>query len=219
MSLLHKAATMLLSIFIALSFVSYPAQAEEQIVVNQGDMIKTDISTKILNKTYNRTMNCTLGYVDKKNHTGLYAGHCGGGKVGSIVKNQQGKRIGVVESTTYPEYGWLDYFNKHRHVSSDRATIRFDNNVIVGENKHSGNTFADMKTVKTGDTICSYGAQSKNQHCGKVLYKDRYDRFVVNTRNSGGIIGDSGGPSWIPGKGFIGVYTMFVGGLLSVFTR
>ncbi|WCV10706.1 hypothetical protein [Corynebacterium silvaticum] len=69
---------------------------------------------------------------------------------------------------------------------------------LAGKNVFSGNRVYEPQK---GDTICYYGAASKKTSCSEVLNTDSY---LVAAGELGTITGDSGGPNWVPGKGYVG---------------
>lgn len=168
------------------------AQTEAlSIVVNQGDRIL------IGNSTY-----CTAGYIDNEAGTLLTAAHCGSPGEKVYVKNSLGiyKNIGVMERN--PNYST-------NHYRNDFAYVKL-NSGVTGENIYSGDTKITPEDVEVGDRFCSIGASSPVLKCGVVRTVN--DKILISNREGGGIKGDSGGPGWIPGKGFFGVYSFFFGG-------
>lgn len=139
---------------------------------------------------------CTIGYVDEHRRNFMFTGHCSGGRVGSKVMNDRYQEIGRVEVNYYRGTVW-----------SDIAVVNVTNGNIGG-NIHSGNTWVQPHTVRRGETLCSYGANSGAVHCGRVTGRD-LPNAIIGSRNSGGIGGDSGGPAWIPGRGLVGFYSGF----------
>lgn len=168
------------------------AQTEAQsIVVNQGDRILIGNSSS-----------CTAGYIDNKAGTLLTAAHCGSPGEKVYVKNSLGiyKNIGVMEGN--PNYNT-------NHYRNDFAYVKL-NSGVTGENIYSGDTRITPEDVEVGDRFCSIGASSPVLKCGVVRTVN--DKILISNREGGGIKGDSGGPGWIPGKGFFGVYSFFFGG-------
>lgn len=177
------------AILVGVSSMVSPAVAHAGVVVNQGDKI-------FLENSPGDYTACTVGYVHKGLRTVTTAGHCGGGR-GLKAVDQYGNPIGVIGSNTY-----------NRSTNADDVmVVNVNPNVGIGGNRFSGDGWAHPSRVRMGDQICSYGAKSGKTHCGFVTSVN--GRVVKATRNSGGINGDSGGPAWIPGKGFVGIYTTF----------
>lgn len=134
---------------------------------------------------------CTVGYIDHHASRVYTAGHCGQNGASVLVKEENYLNIGTF-NTNYNwdihrnDFGWIDV---PRH--------------FLGQNKYSGNNIAT--NISRGDKICSYGSYSNKTYCGVVRGQD--GNLVLS--GAGGIPGDSGGPAWIPGKGFVGVYSVY----------
>ena len=147
---------------------------------------------------------CTVGYVDKEKHKAYIADHCAVLNKKSTVDNENRTEIGVINGTFDMSNIGLSQARK------DVAHIDLYDRTVVGENKFSGDKRVSTRDVKIGDEMCTYSRMlNKEVHCGKVKYVD--GNVVVGDRYVNGIPGDSGGPSWIPGKGFVGVYSLMIG--------
>lgn len=159
-------------------------------VVNQGDKIWTDFIGP-----FQKT--CTVGYIDKEHNSFWTAAHCVNGE-GSQVKNAAGENIGTVKhrDTSYPEN-----FN----YQDDVAVVSINSGHAAGENVYSGDQIANPADIKSGDPLKAYGSKTGRVYSGYVSSS----RDGVTYSNSGmeSQSGDSGGPAWIDGKGFIGVTT------------
>lgn len=155
--------------------------------VNQGDLI------------YIRDRACTIGYIDKVNKIAYTAGHCGFTDEKVNVMNSSRQTIG----TLYTEYSR----ERTPYVSADQAVIQLNDNVKPGENTFSGDVKLHYTNVSEGDTICSFSRMNQRTMCGTVLYTAH--NSVGATRSAAGVRGDSGGPAWIEGKGFVGLYVGF----------
>ena len=167
-------------------------------VVNQGDAVIDD-----------NTM-CTVGYVDKNSNSFYTAAHCVGG-VGSQVTNLDGESVGTVteRGTAVNQY---DY-------NHDTARVAINPGHTAGDNVYSGDKVANLDEIEEGDTLHSYGITHDGVYSGKV---------DNSTGNAGGttfsqngmapIPGDSGGPAWVEGKGFVGVATGYYGDQTGVWT-
>lgn len=192
----------------------------QPITVNQGDYVKTRITPpkpNLLNlEDYH--IHCTIGYVNVENRTATYAGHCADGTVGSPVYNVHGQKIGNVSYTKYPTLGLLKYVNFLVPITTpvDYAIVKIDNNVKIGNNSYSGNNKTNYSSIKNGDTICSYGATRNKETCGNIVYKSNIFKVIVTNENSN-MNGDSGGPSWIPGKGFVGTLSSYFGKMFAFY--
>lgn len=184
---------MITSTIIATAFLA-PVESQAQspnAVINQGDRIVIGNSV------------CTAGYIDKATNTMITASHCT--RTGTDVYKvdtslNQRYKVGVVETNP-------DHNSDTRR--NDFVFVKLDKNV-AGENIYSGDTRITPDDVVIGDPFCSIGTNSPVIKCGVV--KDIDGNMVVTNREGGGVKGDSGGPGWIPGKGFFGVYTLFWGG-------
>lgn len=201
---------------IAASILASPA-AHAQITVNQGDYVSTTVTlpqiTPMLSGQTD-TVSCTIGYVDKANNRALYAGHCARGLTGIDVKNASGHTLGTVVSNPYQDHGgYIPGPALMPHTPNDWAVIQLAPGVVAGNNSYSGDQFT---TARPGDTLCSYGHTTRRVLCGKVI--GAHGQVTVATRNAGGVVGDSGGPAWVPGRGFVGVYSLF-SPVYTVFTK
>ena len=161
-------------------------------VVNQGDRISV------------KGTSCTIGYIDKSNRKAYTAAHCfvsdktpGQSIDAQPVYNSFGRQIGVAtgvySGTQNDDFIMIDLFN----------------NIPEGENSFSGDTIVKIEDVKPGDEICSFSRKYKKTMCGEIEKVN--EREILATREAGGISGDSGGPAWVEGKGFVGVYTVSLG--------
>ena len=153
--------------------------------IDQGDLIN------IRKPNINNGGNCTIGYIDHSASRVYTAGHCGqSGDVVSILKDGDYFPVGIFDTYYNPnsyrnDIGWFD-------VKPELLGV---------------NTYSDSKIVQPniGQRLCSYGARSNKVHCGIILGFD--GRIILSDK--GGIPGDSGGPAWIPGQGFVGLYTVY----------
>lgn len=173
------------------------------ITMKQGDMIHTTNGF------------CTLGYINKTTKRGLIAGHCVSNKESSLmpftVSQQPSKNVYTVLGTHVGEIIYNDHYNEqdtHNHPNAnDKAVIQFHDWVNIASNSYSGDTWVEQEDIKKGDKICSYGARTHKTRCGEVLYNNIYDNLVIVSPGAAGESGDSGGPAWIEGKGFVGIYS------------
>ena len=182
------------TIMTATIFTPLQAQAQNSIpvsstTVNQGDKLVMGTSA------------CTAGYIDKANNRVITAAHCG--SPGDVVYrgDSSGKyqRIGILEKND--NHNLLTSRNDYNYVKLDKG--------VTGNNIYSGDTQITPQDVAVGDRFCSIGQKSPIVKCGVVKNID--GNMVVTNREGGGIKGDSGGPGWVPGKGFFGVYSVFWG--------
>lgn len=153
--------------------------------VNQGDVFFTE--------GFGRR--CTIGFVtDGLAYT---AAHCiphSGAKIYDAYSRLIGVAYRPTEWDTNQEWGRGYNTDSEKH---DFAIIQLIDGVQSGENTYSGDT---MYTAQVGDTLCTYGARKNFESCGTVYeIKDG----IVNAELTL-ISGDSGGPAWVPNKGFVG---------------
>lgn len=147
--------------------------------------------------------NCTLAYVDKENRIGYTAAHCG----------NEGDRIRIIDRTTNAhsrEIGTFHPSTKYDQLfSNDWAYIQFDRDVELGDNIYSGDTIVDPNDVKRGTEVCYHGETShkgtNDTTCG-TFFRAVEQSFTI--RGAQWQQGDSGGPIWAPGIGFLGVASM-----------
>lgn len=182
------------TIMTATMFTPLQSQAQSPIpasntTVNQGDMLIMGTSA------------CTAGYIDKANNRVITAAHCG--SPGDIVYRgdsyKRFQRIGILEKND--NHNLSTSRNDYTYVKLDKG--------VTGNNIYSGDARITPQDVSVGDRFCSIGQKSPIVKCGVVKNID--GNMVVTNREGGGIKGDSGGPGWIPGKGFFGVYSVFWG--------
>lgn len=188
---MKKLTTVLVACIIAVtgSLNAPVSQAQESLFIQQGDEI-------ITRKHNGDNASCTVGYVDKGNRTLMFTGHCAAGETGNLVMDSNWNPIGHV----------VENHDDRRTPHNDVAIVAIGDNVSIGENIYSGNRWAAPHELRPGDKVCSRGAKSNAVHCGYMTGWSLPN--VVNaTRSAGGTFGDSGGPAWVPGKGFIGMFT------------
>lgn len=147
---------------------------------------------------------CTIGYVDKKNHKAYFADHCVKAHLNNEIYDKNGQRIGEA-------YGrFSDRKMGIPKSRNDVAYINLYDDVETGENSYSGDNRVSTADITPGEKLCMFSRKFNSVHCGKVKSVD--GTLVVGDEHVNGIGGDSGGPAWIPDKGFVGVYTLIIGG-------
>ncbi|APT93243.1 hypothetical protein CPHO_10460 [Corynebacterium phocae] len=158
----------------------------EKTVVNQGDRIQSGSGEA-----------CTIGYIDK--NVAYTAAHCFDRRKDNKAYNEALQFLGEV--VVHPDYD-------PNGNGNDLAVIKLADTVTAGSNGLSGNIY--LGGVYPGDSVCSYGVTTGKSTCGKVIKVD--DSAGGYYTDAPAQRGDSGGPAWIPGKGFIGVVTLSVTG-------
>lgn len=174
------------------------AQAQEvqeyshsPIVVNQGD--------EVFMKESNGA--CTIGYIDRANRRAYTALHCANG---SEASDKFGNPIGRFHTTNGPHEIGTTFSRR------DVTYIELYDNVVAGNNIYSGDNRVRTSDVSVGDDMCMYSRMNNEVRCGKVNNVD--GSIVQGNENVNGVRGDSGGPSWVDGKGFSGIYTLNING-------
>lgn len=161
-----------------------PVQAQAQAAVGQGTSVYVQ-----------GTGVCTVGYNDYANRRSFVAAHCG----------RDGARVELAG----PRTGAAGTFYRSKaydgHLSNDWAAIQWDPGVRMGPNSMSGNAWVHPSDIRLGETVCYFGRTSHaggGRTCGAFAGSADNTFFVdaALTRP-----GDSGGPVWVPGRGFVGV--------------
>lgn len=176
----------------------FAAQAQEVPFVDQGDRIMMEIPGR-------PNPACVVGYVDPGKRTLTTVGHCSDGQVGNVVRTLDGTYIGRV----------IENPHNRRNENQDMATVRVEN-AHLGNNRFTGFRWASPSELRLGDQACLYSATSGEIRCGEISGK-RSPR-VVTVSPDMAQPGDSGGPAWVPGKGFIGLIASGVGGTTTYIT-
>ena len=136
---------------------------------------------------------CTIGFNDPVQRISYTAGHCGGDGTRATITVDGSS----VSGTFYPssEFG-------ASATGNDWGAIRWDDGVQSGPNTVTGDAIADLGSLTPGDEICllSAGQTRCSEFVGRLNNNVYWDEPV-------GMRGDSGGPVWAPGKGFVAVYS------------
>lgn len=185
-----------ITVFTVLSFAMLTplstVDAQPAPLVQQGDRFWYEYEPGKLN-------HCTIGYVDAARRTIMFTGHCTTLPNAKVFASNPDGSPGVEMGNVT-----LNHYRGTPH--SDMAIANINHNVNIGGNIYSGDKWVMPHQVMPGDRVCSRGANSNAVHCGFSLGWEA-PNLVQATRNAGGIPGDSGGPAWVPGKGFIGMYS------------
>lgn len=156
-------------------------------VVDQGDAIVVNGSA------------CTVGF--SQGASSYTAAHCG--ESGDRV------RLLLADGTLSPEAGTLTNSAASEGTTNDWARIDWDAGVALGPNEYSGDEVVALDTVRRGEQVCTYGWSTRATTCG-TFHAQVGNSFLVDIAPGKG--GDSGGPLWIPGRGFLGVHSATVSG-------
>lgn len=182
------------------------ASAQTALKVEQGDQFFVDNNDGSVNR-------CTVGYVDTVNKQFFSAAHCGVAGQRVLIKDGPNKfvKLGTIvySKDRFNERAWTG-------IETDFSIIEYSSAdaPIAAQNLAQANPFASNVaapgTVNIGDELCFYGDTTRRTFCHPI-------REVTDTAQGGGFVkvayptdtgakeGDSGGPMWVPGKGFVGV--------------
>lgn len=152
--------------------------------VSQGDKIQS------------KSASCTAGRISKDRKFLITSGHCF--NLSEIVyKNgvEIGKVVAIPRKTR----------TSKTNDSNDWSVLRLGENITSDGNIYSGDKIVDANTVKTGDKICKHGASTGKVICGHATYDENSGKGIVVSNGQVVKPGDSGGASWIPNKGLIGI--------------
>ena len=171
----HRISRTLLTAAVALGMQAAPADAQQR--VEQGAPVHID-----------GTGTCTIGFNDSARHRSLVAAHCGA--EGARV-NAGGATGTLFRSKAYDG-----------HLSNDWAAIQWDPGVHVGGNPLTGDAWVHPGDVRLGETVCYFSRTRGAKTCGRFSGSADGTFFAAAPLSHPG---DSGGPMWVPGRGFIGV--------------
>ncbi|MDO5099054.1 MAG: hypothetical protein Q4D85_09890 [Corynebacterium sp.] len=163
--------------------------------VNQGDLI-----TLSDDRGHSR---CTAGYIDTANLRIWTAGHCAEDRAHAF--NQFGDHIGqfrhrysIKDKSLTAEDEETRRQAKLRYQFYDIGYINLRKPEFGGTNSYSG----DRPYIpEVGEEICRFGATTRAVYCGVVLRVSEHLIYAIDLRSDRG---DSGGPNWVPGKGYVG---------------
>lgn len=143
---------------------------------------------------------CTVGYNDPAKRRSFIAAHCG----------HEGVRVRIVDRATDTGSGLVGTFYRSKaydnRLGNDWAAIQWDSGVTIGPNSITGDPWVRPQQVSPGEQVCYFG-QTTNRTRANVTC-GTYGGNVGNTFFVDAPLtrpGDSGGPMWVPGRGFIGV--------------
>jgi len=172
-------------------------------VLSQGDQVFID-----------KRKTCTVGYIDKEHGLAYLAEHCAVPGKKAQVHNSEGYFVGTITSRYHDSHPGMFHQQK---MSEDFNVVDIDTtHVFLGDNAYSGDQKVVISQVAQGDKVCMYSRMQKRVKCGSIAMVT--GDIIVLDSHAQGEKGDSGGPVWIPGKGFIGVYTSSLGGMFYGFS-
>lgn len=187
-------------------------KAREAPVINQGDPVYIG----------NQGLWCTAGYVDNANHKLYIAAHCFEKRAdpespvfGEPVYTKDRTVIGHYTAGTYVDTAYDSAENPVTAVDTAEITLA---DGVRGENTYSGDTVVRWSDIDPqNDTACFTGVTTQLVRgrvvCGTFNKYGEASKSLYVHGDVRALGGDSGGPIWIPGKGFLGVITGDAGGL------
>lgn len=171
-----------LSTTTATALILTPTAAASDVQVEQGSKVH-----------FAGSGSCTIGFNDPAQAISYTAGHCGDDGSRATVT------VGGVEvsGAFYPSSAF-----GASTTGNDWGAIRWDDDVQLGPNAVTGDAVADLASLTPGDELCllSAGVTRCSEFVGRLNNNVYWDE-PIGTR------GDSGGPVWSPGKGFVAVYS------------
>lgn len=113
------------------------------------------------------------------------------------MRNSRGRVIGTIVHTNPND-------RTSYSVYHDTAYIALNSNVRAGQNSHESQVSEVVPSA--GDRVCLYSRTSDSTRCGTVdQVSPTAKKEYVSISGADANQGDSGGPAWVPGQGFIGV--------------
>ena len=140
---------------------------------------------------------CSVGFVDAIQRKLYIAAHCALPEKG---KKSQVREV-MLRDTVIGEIYYNRNYNEE-NMANDWTVINVTNDDIeLKSNRFSGDNIISPENVKPGDKIYTYGATSGMSE--GVVFGVKGNQIYITKS----VIdhGDSGGPAWIEGKGFVGV--------------
>lgn len=170
-----------------------------QVVVDQGDNVRIG----------NYGM-CSVGFIDNENRRLYTAAHCffdnanpDNPKFGDAIYTMSGNLIGHYTSGTSVKTRYDKFGNRLVNVDTAEVTLV---DGVYGENIHSGDTAVRWSDIDPeNDIACFTGATTRKVVCGTIDKVNEEAKWIYLRADANSLGGDSGGPVWIPGKGFLGV--------------
>lgn len=188
-----------LSTSTALALAALPAVAAAEPVVHEAPSPVEGTATPVVSQgdavnIVGRGL-CTIAFNDAGQRVSYTAGHCGRDGDRVIATGDGFRATGTFHPSSAMEGG---------STANDWGVIRWADGVTLGPNSLSGDAVAAPSTMRSGDPVCVYGAASAKTTCGT------FTGVIGNNvywDGPSGKPGDSGGPVWVEGKGFLAVYT------------
>ncbi|KAA8724172.1 hypothetical protein [Corynebacterium phocae] len=194
---LPKAA---LAALLSIALVQPTVANAAPVTVNQGDEIRTPVDD-------NSDFVCTAGFIDPANHRIWTAGHCGSD--GAEMFMADDRYIYPIGELVH-RYNFVDISDSlegeekfealSKYFFYDISYIDTSDFDVAGENIYSGDR---VYTPAEDDTVCRYGRTTKKVVCAKIFSMNKHLIFAGSLL---GESGDSGGPVWVPGKGYVGQF-------------
>lgn len=200
-TLTTRLTSIITAVLIVIGSLAAPsAQATPSVTISQGQLVLVPDQGI-----------CTVGYVDKKTRRAYLADHCvnkKGQRTNPVVVRdlQSGEPLGT--AVPINKMGIDGAGDPMQDERFDVNFIDLSDHVAVGENRFSGNNRVNAYDIEEHDEVCVFSSQRDKVSCG---YAWSTVGSVIKVHIPGGeghkavTFGDSGGPAWIPGKGFIGV--------------
>ncbi|CAB0872188.1 hypothetical protein FRC0360_02012 [Corynebacterium diphtheriae] len=182
--------------------LSTPVQAQQAsepthipgVAVDQGDSLLVRADGNMLGV-------CTVGFVDTENNRIWTDAHCG--ENGAAVMDNFQNPIGTLHHVYPSEWERLQNVRGIQWSTNSRASdvayVEITDPEVLGRNYFSQNSIAREPAV--GDNLCNYGGRTDRVACSPIV---TINGPVVITADNGSDHGDSGGPAWIEGKGYVG---------------
>ncbi|AWB83502.1 trypsin-like serine protease [Corynebacterium liangguodongii] len=177
--------------------------AQEQVSVAQG--------AAILIESGGEVSACTVGYNDGA--VSYTAAHCVP-SVPSVPSGADSARVALWDPATGEmRSDWVGTIASAPGFAgraNDFATITWGPGIKAGPNDITGEARLDPGEVEAGETVCYAGSLSHpggGATCGKAAGTINNTVYFAGETSHPG---DSGGPVWVPGRGFLGVLSGYI---------